>query len=183
MQITLDVPEDIARHLETGGPDASRVALEGLAVEGYRSGRLSESQLRRLLQFATRCEVHGFLKEHGVPLHYSEQDLEHDRERSKVQRRMVVIADTSPLNYLILIGQADLLPQLYGQIAIPRAVLLELQDPKAPASVARWMAYRPRWLVVKRGIAGRAGFRSLNIIGGTLWRYPFRQPISVPKAR
>jgi predicted nucleic acid-binding protein len=32
---------------------------------------------------------------------------------------MVVIADTSPLNYLILIGQVDLLPQLYGQIAIP----------------------------------------------------------------
>jgi predicted nucleic acid-binding protein len=61
---------------------------------------------------------------------------------------MVVIADTSPLNYLILIGQADLLRQLYGQIVIPRAVLRELQHPKTPASVARWMACRPPWLVV-----------------------------------
>jgi hypothetical protein len=83
MQITFDVPEDIARHLETGGPDVSRVAIEGLALEGYRSGRLSESQIRRLLQFATRYEVHGFLKEHGVPLHYSEQDLEHDTENAR----------------------------------------------------------------------------------------------------
>jgi predicted nucleic acid-binding protein len=38
---------------------------------------------------------------------------------------MFVIADTSLLNYLFLIGQADLLPQLYGQIVIPRAVLRE----------------------------------------------------------
>jgi len=27
---------------------------------------------------------------------------------------MIVVADTSPLNYLILIEEADLLPALYG---------------------------------------------------------------------
>jgi predicted HTH domain antitoxin len=83
MQITLDLPEDIARQLETGGHDLSRSALEALALEGYRSGVLSESQVRRLLCFGTRYEVHGFLKEHGVPLRYSEQDLENDIENAR----------------------------------------------------------------------------------------------------
>src|SRR5258708_1629368 len=83
MQITLDLPEDIARHLTNGGSDLSRAALESLALEGYRSGRLSESQIRRLLNFGTRYEVHGFLKDHGVPLRYSEQDLERDIENAR----------------------------------------------------------------------------------------------------
>ena len=82
MQVTLDVPEDIARRLESGGGDISRSALDGLALEGYRSGRLSESQVRRLLGFSTRYEVHGFLKEHGVPLRYTEEDLERDVENA-----------------------------------------------------------------------------------------------------
>jgi hypothetical protein len=64
--------------LSGDGNDLSRVALEGLALEGYRRGRLSESQVRRLLDFATRYGVHGSLKEHGVPLHYTQQDLEND---------------------------------------------------------------------------------------------------------
>jgi predicted nucleic acid-binding protein len=71
---------------------------------------------------------------------------------------MVVIADTSPLNYLILIGQADLLPQLYGQIVIPWAVLRELQRTKTPASVARWIAHRPSWLVVNEAPLMRGDF-------------------------
>jgi hypothetical protein len=83
MQITLNLPEDIARHLEADGLGVTRAALEGLALEGYRSGKLSESQVRRLLEFATRYEVHGFLKEHGVPLRYSDPDLERDMEYAR----------------------------------------------------------------------------------------------------
>jgi predicted nucleic acid-binding protein len=45
---------------------------------------------------------------------------------------MVVIADTSPLNYLILVGHADVLPELYGEVVIPPAVLRELQHFNAP---------------------------------------------------
>jgi predicted HTH domain antitoxin len=83
MQVTVNLPEDIARELAASGRDLSRTALESLALEGYRSGRLSESQVRRLLDFGTRYQVHGFLKEHGVPLRYSEQDLASDIENAQ----------------------------------------------------------------------------------------------------
>ena len=76
--ITVSLPEEIAACLALQG-DLSRVALEGLALEGYRAGTLSSSQVRRMLEFQTRFEVHAFLKSHGIPLHYSAQDLEHDR--------------------------------------------------------------------------------------------------------
>jgi Uncharacterised protein family (UPF0175) len=49
-----------------------------LALEGYRRQVLGESAVRRLFGFETRMEVHAFLKEHGVYLNYSQEDLEHD---------------------------------------------------------------------------------------------------------
>lgn len=80
MQITLELPEDIAASLTPSGGDLSRSALEALALEAYRERKLSTGQLRRLLGFQTRSQVHGFLKEHRVFLHYDEEDLEHDRQ-------------------------------------------------------------------------------------------------------
>jgi Uncharacterised protein family (UPF0175) len=54
--------------------------LEALAAEGYRTEALSEEQVRRVLGYQTRFEVHAFLKEHGVALHYTVADLEEDRQ-------------------------------------------------------------------------------------------------------
>jgi predicted nucleic acid-binding protein len=62
---------------------------------------------------------------------------------------MIVIADTTPLNYLILIGQPNLLPRLYGRVLIPPAVYEELQAEGAPASVRDWAVHRPAWLEVR----------------------------------
>ena len=59
---------------------------------------------------------------------------------------MIVIADTSPVNYLVLIQEADLLPQLFGQVFIPPAVWEELNDPDTPAPVRAWIAQAPSWL-------------------------------------
>jgi hypothetical protein len=56
---------------------------------------------------------------------------------------MVVVADTTPINYLLLIGEIRLLPALYGNVIVPLAVGSELRDPDAPEIVRRWMA-RPR---------------------------------------
>jgi predicted nucleic acid-binding protein len=51
----------------------------------------------------------------------------------------VVVADTSPINYLLLIGQISILPGLYDEIAIPPEVLAELKDGNAPPEVLRWI--------------------------------------------
>ena len=55
-----------------------RRSLEAIAVEGYRTGALTESQVRRLLGFDSRFHVHALLKEHCVPLQYTSADLEDD---------------------------------------------------------------------------------------------------------
>jgi len=51
---------------------------------------------------------------------------------------MIIIADTSPINYLVLTGFQELLPTLFGQILIPEAVLDELQSPATPPAVKQW---------------------------------------------
>ncbi len=79
MQITLELPEDIAEGLESKWKDLPRVALESLALEAYRSHALTASQLRRLLGFETRMQVDAFLKEHEI-YDYSLADFEQDRE-------------------------------------------------------------------------------------------------------
>ena len=61
----------------------------------------------------------------------------------------VVVADTTPLNYLILIGQVEMLRELFGEVIIPEAVLTELRHPKAPAAVASWLLNLPDWLRVE----------------------------------
>lgn len=61
---------------------------------------------------------------------------------------MVVVADTSPINYLVLIAQIDLLARLYTRILIPPAVLAELKHSLAPKPVRDWADNPPRWLEV-----------------------------------
>jgi len=63
---------------------------------------------------------------------------------------MVVVADTSPINYLVLIEQIQVLPHLYARVAIPAAVLAELTHPEAPDPVRRWAEAPPAWLEVVR---------------------------------
>jgi Uncharacterised protein family (UPF0175) len=78
MQITLELPEDIAEGLGSTWNDLSRAALESLALEAFRSRALTVAQLRRLLGFETRMQD-AFLKAHGI-YDYSAADFEQDRE-------------------------------------------------------------------------------------------------------
>lgn len=61
---------------------------------------------------------------------------------------MIVVADTSSINYLILIDQISLLKTLYGRVFIPRAVHDELLNAHAPASVRAWAKNSPAWLEI-----------------------------------
>ena len=91
MTITIEIPDEFAGQLVAEGGDPARAALEAIALEGYRSDRLSEADIRRLLGLETRMEVHGFLKEHGAFLPYTAEDLQHDREvaRQVAQRAQI----------------------------------------------------------------------------------------------
>ena len=62
---------------------------------------------------------------------------------------MIVIADTTPLNYLVLTNLAEILPQLYGRVLIPRAVWEEFQRPETPEAVGAWVAQPPSWLEIR----------------------------------
>ena len=62
---------------------------------------------------------------------------------------MIVVSDTSPINYLILIGNAHLLEKLYGRVMIPQVVWIELRVEGAPAPVQEWTGNLPGWVEVR----------------------------------
>ena len=78
MEMAIHLPDDVAAAMPWD--DVPRHIIEQLALEGYAEGWLREAQVRRLLDFEVPMEVHGFLKAHGVPLDYTVEDLEQDRE-------------------------------------------------------------------------------------------------------
>ena len=61
---------------------------------------------------------------------------------------MTIVSDTSPLCYLALIGHAEILPKLYGNVHITQKVLDELRHPDAPPSVRDWATTPPDWLKI-----------------------------------
>lgn len=62
---------------------------------------------------------------------------------------MIIVSDTSPLLYLLLIDQIDLLPRLYGDIIIPDVVFSEMIAANAPAKLRLWAANLPSWLTIQ----------------------------------
>lgn len=61
----------------------------------------------------------------------------------------VVISNTTPINYLVLIDHSAVLRLLYGRILIPQAVFGELQDEGTPPTVKEWIAAHPPWLEIR----------------------------------
>ena len=59
---------------------------------------------------------------------------------------MIVVADASPLNYLIQIESDGILQSLFGRVFIPTAVMEELRDARAPKQIKSWVADFPGWL-------------------------------------
>lgn len=82
MNLTVEIPDDLATRLSAAGDgDLSRRALEALALEEYKSGHLTETELQRLLGFGTRYKLDGFLKAHGVMIDdYAIEDLHREAE-------------------------------------------------------------------------------------------------------
>jgi predicted HTH domain antitoxin len=80
MQITIELPDDIANQLQLQPANISRRILELIAADNYRQGRLGAAQVRRMLNFSSRWETYEFLKREKAYLPYTEDDLEQDAQ-------------------------------------------------------------------------------------------------------
>jgi hypothetical protein len=76
---------------------------------------------------------------------------------------MIVVADTSPLNYLIRLGHPGVLQEIYGRVLVPHAVLIEMQHPEAPSEVRAWASAPTAWL--EEGECGRSTEAWLRSLG------------------
>ena len=79
MNLTVEIPDDVAQRLNALGGDLSRRALEALVAEEFRHGHLTKPDIRRLLGFETSDQIDGFLKAHEVWIDYTLEDLEFER--------------------------------------------------------------------------------------------------------
>ena len=79
MQITIEIPDEIASHMEAKWGNLHKRTLKIVAAEAYRVEAITCAEVRRLLELSSRWEAHGFLKREGAYLHYTEADLEQDR--------------------------------------------------------------------------------------------------------
>jgi len=84
MQVAIELPEDIAEDLRAKWKDLPRHLLEAIALEGYRSGALTESQVRRLLGFGSRLEVNSFLRDRGVYYNYTTSEIDQEIETNEL---------------------------------------------------------------------------------------------------
>ena len=78
MSVTISLPDEI---LSGDTRNLPRKILEQVALDGFKSGQLTTSQVRRILGFETRMQVHEFLAAHGVPwVDYSVEEAARERE-------------------------------------------------------------------------------------------------------
>jgi hypothetical protein len=80
MNVTITIPDEFIAPLSAAlGTDLSRAALEQLALEGYRTGKLSQFQVQQLLGFSNRWDTQKWLGERGANMSYGLDDLKADR--------------------------------------------------------------------------------------------------------
>ena len=80
MDVHIDVPEEVARQFTAESGGIARAAVEALAAEGVRSGKLTVSQARQLLGIRSRYEMDGFLKARGLFLSDTMEQIVADSE-------------------------------------------------------------------------------------------------------
>lgn len=138
MTITLEIPEELAAQLGNSPQELSRHALEALVLEAYREDRIGSPAgggASRVLP--TKVESLSERKAcDGARLSRCRPGARRGHDSAATVGRFfaggmsIVIVDTSPINYLLVMGYAELLPRIYGHIILPESVLAELHDEK-----------------------------------------------------
>jgi len=83
MNLTVEIPADLAIQLSATAGDLSRRALEAFALEEYKSGHIGKTGLRRLLGIASLDELDGFLKAHDIWIDYSVEEFRRELQDLK----------------------------------------------------------------------------------------------------
>jgi predicted HTH domain antitoxin len=78
MQVTMEMPDQVARQWGATPAAVGRHLMEDAAVEGYRAGRLTQRQVGAMLGF-DYWQTEAFLRDRAVPLNYSADDLADDQ--------------------------------------------------------------------------------------------------------
>lgn len=79
MNVTFEIPDDLAPRMMAGSRDLSREALELIAAEAYKKDRITKRELRRLLGIETSYQLDGFLKAHDIWIEYTMEDAEREK--------------------------------------------------------------------------------------------------------
>ena len=87
MQITIEIPDEVAQQLDQTEDNLSRRLLEVIIADAYSNGKISTAEVRQFLQLPSRLAAHAFLKQMGVYLNYDEAELEQDLQTIKEFRR------------------------------------------------------------------------------------------------
>ena len=83
VNLTVEIPDQIAERLSAAGGDLSRQVLEAYGLEQYKAGHLTEYELQTILGFGTRYELDGFLKSHGVMMDSTFEEVMQEVETLK----------------------------------------------------------------------------------------------------
>jgi hypothetical protein len=87
MNLVLEIGPEAQKTIEEAfGGDLSRAAVEALAAEGYRSGRLTRFQVQQVLGLRDRWETEAWLKGHGAAPEVTVEEVVHDFEASRAAR-------------------------------------------------------------------------------------------------
>jgi hypothetical protein len=83
VNLTVEIPDDLAGRLTAAGGDLSRRALEAFAAEEFKAGRITKAELRRLLGMTSRYDLDGFLKAHEIWIDYTVDDYQRELQDLK----------------------------------------------------------------------------------------------------
>jgi len=78
MNVAIQIPDEIGRALMARGTDVTRAVLEAVAIEAYRSGAITPTQVQEMLGLRSRWETESFLRSAEVYHDYTMDDLDRD---------------------------------------------------------------------------------------------------------
>ena len=78
MEISIQIPDEVGERLHSRWQDLPRHALEALVIDAYRRDVLTTAEVQGILGLSSRHDTDAFLREAGVDLGYTWQDLEED---------------------------------------------------------------------------------------------------------